>query len=970
MDASLYPNLETTAKVDVWFKLQRKIAAETGFTDVVGAEIKKVPAGTASVTWPNMPETDGDGQTYIYAVQEVDEAGADFTPPEFTKSGGEGTVTSPRDVTLTNIMQKGTASLTVEKALLDNAAMNGGNVSSGTAAGTPIAFTFEVIGPYGYKQTFTLTPGASKTLPGLSAGQYKVTETNAQGYVPAYAPAQTAEVAAGTTANTVTVTNSHAPTNDPNAKKENATKVWSGGASADRTPVTLILSRTVNGADYVDVTDADYTVTPETNGSSSYGYTWSNLPRHSPEGFPYTYAVREDGTEVLEGKTILRVRDNIYDVTQTGNTVTNTFRVQYQQITASKAWDVTNAVGLTPEAVDVWFHLYRKLPAGLPERMTTTAPVKLAANLSGTSYTWPEEMPLTDGFGNVYDYYVVEVDASGNPWTPLNYTADTTNDLVVTNTFNAEDDRQGKLTIRKALIDNSALPGGNPSVSGVVGDDPLEFTFLVKGPYGYEEPVTLTAGTEVTLENLLYGEYTVEETVTHDYVLQYIPAGGKANVAPGQLQPPVVEVKNNHDAEDDQNVVAVRAFKQWEGSEGEKPAPLTLYRAPGVPTDTMPLLAVNAAPVIQDLGNGLYQYDWTNLPEHNPYGSTYQYTVKESTFKLVADDPASPDIFMVEGRYFAVTHETDADGIVTVTNTFMQPESATLEVTAIKTLSGAALKNEQFTFALSVADSDVNLNAKNDETGAVVFEPISFNKQGDYLITVREVDEKARNYIYDGTTYTILVKVTTDKNNVLQLETTYERDGQPHEGELQFTNTYEKEPSAITSSPIAARVELIGRTLKDREFEFQLRDGADNVMDTVRNGPDGRFSFGTQRFSREGTYVYTIQQVKGTEEGMFYDMEPIRVRITVREGRSGMLEVFMEFLLPTAHATDTGRVLTSGTTYTKAGVDVTSDPLLTNRVGIPPTGDNALTMPLVMMALSLMGLGLWLFSKMRRTDTV
>ena len=412
------------------------------------------------------------------------------------------------------------------------------------------------------------------------------------------------------------------------------------------------------------------------------------------------------------------------------------------------------------------------------------------------------------------------------------------------------------------------------------------------------------------------------------------------------------------------------AAKQWVNGPTQKPdIYLALYRTPAggleepVPTTEAP---------IRTLSNGAAAASWDNLTQTDKNGNIYTFTVYEVT---IATNPAAK--LDTNARWshtvgemthtYAVTYSADH---LTAINTFMQPESATLEITASKTLSGAALKNEQFTFALSVADSDVNLNAKNDETGAVVFEPISFNKQGDYLITVREVDEKARNYIYDGTTYTILVKVTTDKNNVLQLETTYERDGQPHEGELQFTNTYEKEPSAITSSPIAARVELIGRTLKDREFEFQLRDGADNVMDTVRNGPDGRFSFGTQRFSREGTYVYTIQQVKGTEEGMFYDMEPIRVRITVREGRSGMLEVFMEFLLPTAHATDTGRVLTSGTTYTKAGVDVTSDPLLTNRVGIPPTGDNALTMPLVMMALSLMGLGLWLFSKMRRTDTV
>ncbi len=957
MDAALYPNLATTAKADVWFQLQRGTDG-TNFSDVTGARLK-VEAGTASVTWPDMPETDGNGQTYIYAVREVDENGTDYTPAHFAKSGGQGTAASPRDITLTNQMQPDTLTLTVKKPLLDNATMNGGHAASASGqTGTPIAFTFKVTGPWGYSQTFTLTPGTQHVLNGLSAGEYTVTETNTQNYVPQYAPTQTVAVAQGA-GNTVTVTNNHASSNNPNAVQVRATKYWQGGAPAEHTAVTMILSRSVNGVDFTDVTAATYNATPTTAGSSRYEYTWLNLPRHSPEGYPYTYRVREDGTEteVPSGKTILKVGDvpgeeSIYDVTQDGNTVTNAFRVQYKELTGYKEWDFTGAAGLNVHAVDVWFQLYRKKPAGQEEVMPA-APVKMEANDTGTSYTWTaaQLLPITDENGNVYHYYVKEMDENGVIGAPLNFTADSTDDLTITNTFNDVNDRKGKLTLRKARIDNSALPGGN--VVGdvnVVGDNPLTFEFLLKGPNGYEKTVTLGAGQEITLDKLLYGEYTITETESHGYVPQYIPAGGKVNVLPGQLTPPIVEVKNNHAEDNDPNTVSVRAFKQWEGYDMDKPGPLVLMRAPGTPNPpTMPLLPVGVQAEITYLGNNRYQYDWSNLPRHNHFGSPFHYTVTEPTYEI-----NNQNYLMADGLYFLATYTTENDEI-TVTNTFQRPTSAALKLPLVlKVLEGATLEEDQFTFALSVADTNYNKTAQNDADGKATFEDISFNAQGDYTITIREVHGGSRNYVYDNTVYTILVKARTDNNNALKLNTTFLKNGESYNGgDFVFTNRWEKDPDPVTSAPIEGRVELIGRALRDKEFEFQLLDGAGNVIGTARNGPDGSFSFGTQRFRREGTYVFTIRQVKGAEAGMQYDMDPIRVRITVREERSD----------------GTGRILTARTSYTKMGEGDAND-LLTNRIPIPPTGDKALVLPAVLLALSVGCLALWMLSKKRKEETV
>ena len=76
---------------------------------------------------------------------------------------------------------------------------------------------------------------------------------------------------------------------------------------------------------------------------------------------------------------------------------------------------------------------------------------------------------------------------------------------------------------------------------------------------------------------------------------------------------------------------------------------------------------------------------------------------------------------------------------------------------------------------------------------------------------------------------------------------------------------------------------LEGRPLKDGEFSFVLKDKDGNVIETVTNDANGKIKFSALTFKRgeEGIYTYTVEEVKGTEEGVTYDTMVATVTVTV-----------------------------------------------------------------------------------------
>ena len=113
---------------------------------------------------------------------------------------------------------------------------------------------------------------------------------------------------------------------------------------------------------------------------------------------------------------------------------------------------------------------------------------------------------------------------------------------------------------------------------------------------------------------------------------------------------------------------------------------------------------------------------------------------------------------------------------------------------ATKVLSGKALADGQFTFALTAEDGTV-YQAKNDAAGSVAFPALTFAEPGTYVYTISEVNDKQANVTYDTATYNVVVNVVDDGQGNLVATVAYDDGVAPT-----FKNSY-TEPPAPTPTP-------------------------------------------------------------------------------------------------------------------------------------------------------------------------
>ena len=113
---------------------------------------------------------------------------------------------------------------------------------------------------------------------------------------------------------------------------------------------------------------------------------------------------------------------------------------------------------------------------------------------------------------------------------------------------------------------------------------------------------------------------------------------------------------------------------------------------------------------------------------------------------------------------------------------------------ATKVLSGKALADGQFTFALTAEDGTV-YQAKNDAAGSVAFPALTFAEPGTYVYTISEVNDKQANVTYDTATYQVIVNVVDDGRGNLVATVAYDEGAAPT-----FKNSY-TEPPAPAPTP-------------------------------------------------------------------------------------------------------------------------------------------------------------------------
>ena len=152
---------------------------------------------------------------------------------------------------------------------------------------------------------------------------------------------------------------------------------------------------------------------------------------------------------------------------------------------------------------------------------------------------------------------------------------------------------------------------------------------------------------------------------------------------------------------------------------------------------------------------------------------------------------------------------TYPDGPVAFENTYGLEEGAKVEVTpvATKTLTGRALADGEFTFAVTDADGKTVSTGTNDAGGNVNFTPITFTETGTYTYTISEVNGRQDTIIYDDATFGLVVTIADDGQGGLVAADVNYANGTPA-----FANVYEEPEKPVDPEPSEPEVPEVPKT--------------------------------------------------------------------------------------------------------------------------------------------------------------
>ena len=244
---------------------------------------------------------------------------------------------------------------------------------------------------------------------------------------------------------------------------------------------------------------------------------------------------------------------------------------------------------------------------------------------------------------------------------------------------------------------------------------------------------------------------------------------------------------------------------------------------------------------------------------------TYDESEKQVTVKVTKDgNELKSEVVYPESKTFS--------------NTFTPKEtSATIELD--KALSGRDLVDGEFSFELYEGSN--KLQTTTNKNGKVTFDSISYNEVGEHTYTVKEVKGDNSTVAYDSTAKEVTVKVTRDGDN-LKTEVVYPES-------KTFNNTFT--PNAANAT-IELDKALSGRDLVNGEFKFVLKDDQGNQVGSEATNQNGKITFPSIKFEKEGTYNYTVKEVKGENNTIKYDESEKHVTINVtKDGNNLKAEV-------------------------------------------------------------------------------
>ena len=359
-------------------------------------------------------------------------------------------------------------------------------------------------------------------------------------------------------------------------------------------------------------------------------------------------------------------------------------------------------------------------------------------------------------------------------------------------------------------------------------------------------------------------------------------------------------------------------------------------------------------------------------------------------------------------EYDVTVTVTDQDGMLAATadrqtndirfdNTYT-PTPVSVRLEADKHLTGRDLNDNEFTAELkdsngnllqtkqfarvprdAQSESDKEKNVREGD-GTLEFDKLTFDKTGVYTYTVDEQDGTLGGVTYDTTSHTVTITVTEDaKSHTLTAKTEYSTENGSEDG-IRFDNTYQPQNVLVE---LAARKRLTGRELKADEFEFELVDKDNKVIDSARNDKDGDIRFKPLTYGRDnngiddcGEHRYVIREKNTGEKNVTYDKTEHHVTVTVSDDLQGNLTAKVEYD-PTDGKTDKTKgdavgdkpstipsmVTTTGTRpeFTNSYIPPVTPAIVKTIRQLAKTGVSA---PIVALAaFTLLGVGLMLFRR-------
>ncbi len=691
-----------------------------------------------------------------------------------------------------------------------------------------------------------------------------------------------------------------------------AVKNWVNGPDSDHVVVPLTLHRKIEGGSLKPVA-ASYTVSPEGPTAEQFTYTWTGVDKTDINGNIYTYYFKENEvagyTRAYES-----VYENDYGLADTA--VANEYIQPTGTVSGTKRWVFVHEDALP----DVWMQLNRSTNAnGIDMEpvpgidtilINSSTPMVEDPDTYGTylaSFSW-DDIQLKSPAGEDYYFFVKEVDADGNNYTPEFFTK-VESGTHVQNTYmiipavyytppqfskvlSGRELQAGEFEFE--LIQEFTDKNGNKTeivietvaneADGSVpfSDIPVSAMALFYTPTGYvrekipadadKEPgmsydtKSLIAHITVTDNGVHDGQLNVSVTYSGDLEFDSATNHGKFNnsyAASGELEGGVWATKK----------LAGRDLKANEFTFQLKDSDGAVLQSKKNAADG----SISFGKIDFDQDDiGLNTFTITELvPDPAEIGMDYDPMVL--TFTVEVTDAGSGVL-----NVSAPTFPTDTE----FNNTYTASGSFTPQVS--KTLSGRDLKADEFSFQLKDSDGVVIQTKKNAANGNVIFDAISYT-QADigktYTYTVNEVAPTENGITHDTMEVTITVTVADAGNGVLTVTPSYSAD-------TEFNNTYTA--SGSLAAGVWAKKELAGRELKADEFEFKLRDSANTVIQTKKNAANGNISFDAIDYTQADigkTYTYTIKEAVPIEPetGITYDPMTLTFTVAVTDAGNGVL---------------------------------------------------------------------------------